>query len=342
MTSIDSLPDASPLPELALLPEFAVFRASGADAATFLHGQLTQDIEHLAPGSARMAGYCSPKGRLLASMVAWSEPNAETGHPDILLLARADAAAALTRRLAMFILRAKVKISLTNQPVYGANVDNTTVKAATLGGHALPLQAWQCADLPGGTWITLPTGSETALHGFYVAAQPANEPGSPAAATPAQQDDVAHTATTPATSLADDWRRATLQAGLPWIGGATADLFIPQNVNFDCIGAINFRKGCYPGQEVVARSHYRGTLKRRMGFGTLPSDPGLVLPAGSDVYDPARPQEPAGRIVDSAPGAVLLEAPLDSLEAGVLRHGAVDGPEIRIGKLPYSLDKPAN
>ena len=66
---------------------------------------------------------------------------------------------------------------------------------------------------------------------------------------------------------ADAWRAADLAAGIPWIGAATQDLFIPQTVNLELIQGVSFTKGCYPGQEVVARSHYRGTVKRRMAYG---------------------------------------------------------------------------
>ncbi|CAM3740581.1 hypothetical protein EV679_1948 [Kerstersia gyiorum] len=330
MTTIDSPTGTSPaLLSLALLPEFSVFRASGADAASFLHGQLTQDIEHLGPTDARLAGYCSPKGRLLATVLAWrdSAPAGDgepaSGNGDILLLARADAAEALTRRLAMFILRAKAKISLAQQVVYGASIPagHEAIAEAAAGG-SLPHQPWHKAHLPSGTWIALPP-ADGLVQWFFLPTSTELPAGAHA-------------------GRPEDWQRAHLAAGIPWIGGVTADLFVPQNVNFDCIGGINFRKGCYPGQEVVARSHYRGTLKRRMGFGTLPDAPELIADPGADVFAPERPQEPAGRIVASAPGVVLLEAPLDTLAAGKLRYGAVDGPVIAVGSLPYPLEKPEN
>ncbi|CAM4092801.1 YgfZ/GcvT domain-containing protein [Kerstersia similis] len=332
MTTIDSLDgnDAAPL-FLTPLPEFAVFRVTGADAASFLHGQLTQDIEHLGPAEARLAGYCSPKGRLLVSLLVWRSGEQASGQApeaagDILLLARGDAADALTRRLAMFILRAKAKISASPQAVYGASVAaEQLTQAEQLAGGSLPQTPWQKADLPSGTWIALPQAPAGPLQWFVL---PVNMEA-PVLAGAQTMD-------------AETWYQAHLGAGIPWIGGATADLFVPQNVNFDCIGGINFRKGCYPGQEVVARSHYRGTLKRRMGYGTLNAAPTLLADPAADVFDPARPQEPAGRVVASAPGVVLLEAPLDVLAAGELRYGAVDGPAITIGSLPYPLEKPEN
>lgn len=333
MTTIASLHSPAPAAlSLALLPEFAIFRVSGADAASFLHGQLTQDVEHLGPDDARLAGYCSPKGRLLASLLVWREgapPEAASAggdQGDILLLARADAAQAITRRLAMFILRAKVKITASQQAVYGVTLAGGQLAAAEQAAQgALPQAPWHKADLPSGTWLALPAAPAGTQQWFFLPAGNAQP-----AWGEAQNVE------------AGAWYQTHLSAGIPWIGGATADLFVPQNVNFDCIGGINFRKGCYPGQEVVARSHYRGTLKRRMGHGIFQADPALLAEPAADVFDSARPQEPAGRIVASAPGAVLLEAPLDTLAGGELRYGAIDGPVITVGTLPYPLEKPAN
>ncbi|KAG1081140.1 hypothetical protein G6F40_015613 [Rhizopus arrhizus] len=123
---------------------------------------------------------------------------------------------------------------------------------------------------------------------------------------------------------------------------AMADVFIPQTVNLELIQGVSFTKGCYPGQEVVARSHYRGTVKRRMAYGTIAdaSLQGAAL-AGVDVFDATQPGEPIGRVVDAASEAgvasVLFETTLAALPAGDLRLGAADGPRIAAAPLPYSI-----
>src|SRR5690606_20468615 len=136
------------------------------------------------------------------------------------------------------------------------------------------------------------------------------------------------------------WHAADLAAGLPWIGAQTQDLFIPQTVNLDLIEGVSFSKGCYPGQEVVARSHYRGTVKRRMALGTLSAAVPAAEP-GADIYDARQAGEPCGRIVDAAERTVLFEAPLDAVEGGDLRLGAPDGPAIAPRALPYRAPNPA-
>jgi folate-binding protein YgfZ len=118
----------------------------------------------------------------------------------------------------------------------------------------------------------------------------------------------------------------------------TQDLFIPQTVNLDLIGGVSFTKGCYPGQEVVARSHYRGTVKRRMAYGIVPGQAAATIMAGSDVYHAATPNEPCGRVIDAAgapDASILFETTLSTLSSGDLRLGSVDGPVIQSRPLQY-------
>ena len=138
---------------------------------------------------------------------------------------------------------------------------------------------------------------------------------------------------------ADAWRAADLAAGIPWIGAATQDLFIPQTVNLELIQGVSFTKGCYPGQEVVARSHYRGTVKRRMAYAASRRAPRKARWRTS-MYDAAQPDEPVGRVIDAARHAgsvsALFEIALAALP-GDLRLGAADGPRIAVAPLPYSI-----
>ncbi|MGE8659307.1 MAG: YgfZ/GcvT domain-containing protein [Achromobacter sp.] len=318
--------------QCAPLEDFAVFSAAGADALTFLHGQLTQDVTGLPADAARLAGYCTAKGRLLATLVMWRGADPAEDAPRLYGLVRQDLAAALIKRLSMFVLRAKVK--LAPAPLRAAGVQAAPAQVADLEAAAgpLPRTPWQRAELPSGTWIAAPSAGAT-LRWWWLASDEQLASAAPLAAVlglaPAAQ-----------------WHAADLAAGIPWITAATQDVFIPQTVNLDLIQGVSFTKGCYPGQEVVARSHYRGTVKRRMAFGTLA---GADLPAGADlagqdVFDATQPGEPTGRVVDAARGhdtgdtvSVLFETTLAALPQGDLRLGAADGPRIAPAPLPYSI-----
>ncbi|CAB3708213.1 folate-binding protein YgfZ [Achromobacter sp. SIMBA_011] len=314
--------------QLAPLDDFAVFSASGADALTFLHGQLTQDVTGLPADAARLAGYCTAKGRLLATLVMWRGAAPAEDAPQLYALVRQDLAAALIKRLSMFVLRAKVKLAPAALHVAGVQADPAQLPALEAAAGALPRTPWQRAELPSGTWIAAPSAGAVARW-WWIASDEQLAAAAPLAAVLGQVP-------------AAQWHAADLAAGIPWITTATQDVFIPQTVNLDLIQGVSFTKGCYPGQEVVARSHYRGTVKRRMAFGTIAdagvADAGL---AGQDVFDATQPGEPTGRIVDAARGdagvSVLFETTLAALPEGDLRLGAADGPRIAAAPLPYSI-----
>lgn len=312
----------------AALPDYAVVAASGADALTFLHGQLTQDVAGLPADAARLSGYCTAKGRLLATLVLW---RAETvpAAPDaaeaarVYALTRRDLTDALVKRLSMFVLRAKVKLAVA--PLQAAGVWCSPERRASLqsaAGGALPTAAWQRAELATGTWIAAPSAGE-ALRWWWIASE-------------AQLQQAGALAAQLARGTPDQWRGDDLAAGLPWVAAATQDLFIPQTLNLDLLDGVSFTKGCYPGQEVVARSHYRGTVKRRAAYGRLDgqADP---PPPGTDIYDATQPQEPCGRVIEASRDGVLFEIALAALAAGELRIGAPDGPHIAVAPLPYAL-----
>ncbi|MGH8815852.1 MAG: YgfZ/GcvT domain-containing protein, partial [Achromobacter pestifer] len=273
--------------QCAPLEDFVVFSASGADALTFLHGQLTQDVTGLPADAARLAGYCTAKGRLLATLVMWRAAPGADDAPQLYGMVRQDLSQALIKRLSMFVLRAKVKLAAT--PLHVAGVQASPENAAALEAvtGALPRAAWQRADLPSGTWIAAPS-ADASLRWWWIASDEQLDQAGPLAAVlglaPAAQ-----------------WQVADLAAGIPWIATATQDVFIPQTVNLELIQGVSFTKGCYPGQEVVARSHYRGTVKRRMAYGTIADATlqGATL-AGVDVFDATQPGEPIGRVVDAA------------------------------------------
>jgi hypothetical protein len=289
------------------LPDWGLIRATGADGASFLHGQLTQDVLHLDPAQARLAGYCSAKGRLLASFVMW-----RGGTDEILLACSADLLPAALKRLSMFVLRAKCRLADAGSEItlYGLAGPSAT---RWLGDGA-PMAPWQRRPVAGGDAIRLPDGEGVAR---YLFAAPA---AGPAPALPPLD--------------ADAWRWLEVASGVVRITAATAEQFVPQMVNLELVGGVNFQKGCYPGQEVVARSQYRGTVKRRLQ--RVSSSAPLV--PGQEVFDAGDPGQPAGMValaasLDGRHHAALVEIKLAALD-GELRAGEA---RLELGALPYEI-----
>lgn len=300
-----------------LLDDLTVLRASGADAADFLHGQLTQDIAGLAPGVARLAAYCTPKGRLLATLIIFRDPD---NHDDLLALVKADIAPSLTKRLSMFILRAKAKIEITDLKALGVSTQIAGSDDATSLTPPAADTEWSVVTDNHGIWISAPT-AEGSDHRWWLIA-----PGETAIQTTTSDPGV--------------WQAADIRAGLPWIETPTQDLFIPQTLNLDLIDGVNFTKGCYPGQEVVARSHYRGTVKRRMAYGIAATTD--VPDTGTDIFDAERPESPSGRVVNAASheGQVhlLLEVHLSEMSTARYCLGSANGASIALHPLPYGIE----
>ena len=293
------------------LPDWGVIRAHGEDAAAFLHGQLTQDIEHLDAEHARLAGYCSAKGRLLATFIAWApEPG------QVLLACSADLLQPTLKRLSMFVLRARCKLTdaTSSYEVWGLAGEPA---AGWLAGAA-PGEAWQRRRLGDGSVVRLPDGGQTSR---FLLLQPA---GATPPALPALD--------------AQTWAWLEAQSAVARIVAATADRFVPQMLNYELVGGVDFRKGCYPGQEVVARSQYRGTVKRR----AMLFDADATAQPGDEVFHDDDPTQPAGLVANVGVGpdgrtSALVEVKLASVQSGTLHLRASNGPALRLARLPYAL-----
>lgn len=302
--------DVKTLQGAVRLADWGVMRAQGADAASFLHGQLTQDVLHLEEHSARLAGFCSAKGRLQASLLLW-----RGGSDELLLACSADVLPATLKRLSMFVLRAKCKLGDASAAL---TLHGLAGPAATAWlGAGAPAAPWQRADAAGGHALRLPD-----VQGLprYLLALPAD------GAAPAL----------PALSL-DAWQWLEVSSGVPRIVAATAEQFVPQMINFEVVGGVNFQKGCYPGQEVVARSQYRGTIKRRAFV--LACD--AAAQPGQEVFHEAHPDQPAGMVVNAASlegsHLALVELKLTAIDGGALHLGASGGPQLHRVAQPYAL-----
>ena len=306
---------------IAVLDDLGLIAATGADAASFLHSQLTNDVEHLDTAGSRLAGYCSPKGRLLASMHLW-----KSGDAIMLQLAR-DIQAGVQKRLQMFVLRAKVALS---------EVTEHHVTFGLSGQAATEVLAKWFPTLPDAIYGKVESSSGVLIRVSDARGSPRYQwiapPTVAAEAAPAAADILR-----PADSSA--WRLTEIQAGIPRITLATQEKFVPQMINFEAIGGVNFKKGCYPGQEIVARSQYLGKLKRRMMPASV--DHPQAQP-GMEVFSEAEPGQPCGMLVnaeknDGQGADCLVELKIAAMEAGTVHLGSIEGPPLRFQALPYPL-----
>jgi tRNA-modifying protein YgfZ len=294
------MPPASP-PRLVDLSHNALIAVTGDDATAFLQGQLTNDVAALKPGEAQWTGWCSPKGRLIASLLLARKADG------YLAMLPAELAPAIARKLSMYVLRSKVKIADASGAYarYGVLGEGSADAVRTLGGD--------------GELLGLPIAED--LHAVI-----------------APHDDARlealRRATTPAGPEA--WTLALIHAGIPTVVAATQEEFVPQMANFDLIGGVSFRKGCYTGQEIVARTQYRGILKKRMALAHVE---GATPTPGQSVYSPVFGEQSAGTVVNAAPAPgggydFLLVAQIESLREGNLRLGSPDGVPIAIRSHP--------
>nr|WP_284507715.1 folate-binding protein [Caballeronia sp. GACF4] len=300
------------------LTQFGVIDIKGEDAASFLHNQVTNDVQHLDASTARLAGYCSPKGRLLGSFLMWR--SADT----VRLLISHDVQAPVQKRLSMFVLRAKAKLSDAT-PELAAVGFAGDVRAALSGiFDALPDGVHVKVEGPHGALIRVPDAAHRPRF-LWVG---------PRADIEARLPELGEKLRRAGPAL---WDWLDIHAGEPRITQATTEQFVPQMVNFDVLGAVNFKKGCYPGQEIVARSQYRGTIKRRTALAH-----GESATPGAELFHSADPGQPCGMVVNVAPaegGGVdcLVEIKLASLDNGSVHVGAADGPALEFVPLPYAF-----
>ncbi|WP_321791085.1 folate-binding protein [Caballeronia sp. J97] len=301
------------------LTQFGVIDVKGEDAASFLHNQITNDVQHLDASTARLAGYCSPKGRLLGSFLMWRTADAVR-----LLIAR-DTQAAVQKRLSMFVLRSKAKLTDASAEVTAVGFAGD-VRAALSGiFDALPDGVHVKVEGPHGSLIRVPDAAHRPRF-LWVG------PKAEVEARLAKLDEKLKRAPE------QMWDWLDIHAGEPRITHATVEQFVPQMVNFDILGAVNFKKGCYPGQEIVARSQYRGTIKRRTALAHVDDD----AAPGAELFHSDDPGQPCGLVVNVAPaengGAdCLVEIKLAALENGSVHIGSAAGPALAFVPLPYAF-----
>lgn len=296
----------SPLAHLGLI------ECLGEDAKSFLHNQLTSDINHLELACAQHSAWCTAKGRMLASFLLY---RTDSGYRALL---SADLLATIQKRLQMFVLRSKVKI---------ADLSGTHESIGLAGPHAAAALTQAGLPAPGRRLeaLAFADGMVIRLDDTRYIVSVASTAAAPLWTALAAS---ARPAGTPV------WQWLDVQAGIPLITEATKEAFIPQMTNFDKIGGVSFHKGCYPGQEIVARTQYLGKVKRHL-YRIHAAD---AIAAGASIYAPENPEHPCGMVATAAPApgggydalAVVQE---NFVAANDLELGVPGGPRIAIAAI---------
>ena len=300
------------------LSQAALVGFAGEDAQTFLHNQLSCDVAALTPGRGTYGAYCTPKGRMLASFLLW---RSEQG---FFMQLPSSLREPIQKQLSKFILRSKVKASDASGDwtVIGVAGKDAAALVQRVGGQA-PQNVHDVAHTQDAMVIRLP-GERYEL----VVARDKAPRILESLAAGAEKSGFEH------------WDWLDIRAGIPTILPATQEQFVPQMVNLDLIGGVSLTKGCYPGQEIVARMHYRGTLKQRM---VLANIPGTDRPEpGAKLYSPTFGEQACGTVVNAARSPeggydVLAVIQIASAEKGDVHWKSLDGPALKFLPLPYKV-----
>ena len=299
----------------------SVLRIAGPDAATFLQGQLTDDVAALSPGEAEYGAWCSPKGRMLANFLV-----RRSGDSIFELLLPQSLSDAIAKRLRMFVLRSRVTVDDASDesirlgvggPNAGQAIGSALGEPPAVGAAASLGEALVTA-LPGPRYVVAvaPDGAASCWDRLAAACRPAGFAA---------------------------WQWLTIRAGVPIVTAITSDQFVPQAANWDVLGGVSFQKGCYAGQEIVARTQYLGRLKERLALLHLDAAPPA---AGERLFSVAFGEQPCGTIVNAAAAPdggsdMLAVLQLAAAESGDVHLGAPGGPSLRLSTLPYDTPAPA-
>jgi tRNA-modifying protein YgfZ len=244
------------------LESLRALRVTGPDAGSFLQNQLSSDLREVNPARGQLSGWHDPKGRVLAFLRVLPHPEG------FVLVMHAGLLETVRQRLRMFVLRARVSLE-AGPPVYGLSGAHGDA-AGVLAGLALDTAPLSAACSEALSVLRLPGRA-----GWLLAGELDLDAAPDAAAENA-------------------WARAEIEAGLPEVFPETSGEFVAQMINLDRIGAVSFNKGCYPGQEIVARAHHLGRVKRR-----------------ARVFSAAGAPPPPGEALADAGGAVVRAASAD-------------------------------
>ncbi|MDB5802207.1 MAG: folate-binding protein YgfZ [Rhodocyclales bacterium] len=304
---------------LVPLTHTGLIRAEGEDTAVFLHNLLSNDVKKLPLHGAQFTSFNSAKGRMLANLTLWRD------NSSYLLQLSTDLLATTHKKLSMFVMRSKVRLSDATDDFALIGVAGADAAAALdAAGLTLPPEVLTVSQ---GTVQAVRIDADRIVL-IVPVAQAANV-----------WQKLSLRGAKPAGTAA--WRWLDIQAGVPQITAATQDEFVAQMLNFELLGGVNFQKGCYPGQEIVARTQYLGKLKKRMYLAHL-DVVDAPLP-GSDLFAPEFGEQSCGKLLSVAPAPqsgfdALAVLQIASFEGGQVHLGTPDGPLLTFGTLPYVVN----
>jgi len=303
---------------LCELSHLGLLEVSGEDAVTFLQGQVTNDVKLLTGNNAHYSAYCTPKGRMLALFLTFS-------HFDHLHLQfNRDLLEPIMKRLRMYVMRSKVQIKDVSDEInrFGLNGPQAASVLATLFS-SVPTQDYELLTLENGALLKLPATDNNQR--FEIFANAENTP-------------IIWNALKQHCQLVGKpcWDWLEIQVGIPDISQKTQEQFVPQMLNLDILKGISFKKGCYTGQEIVARTHYLGSVKRRTYLASI--DSSSMPSEGDKIHDDA--QNEVGQIVRVAPNLengidALIEMRIDAQQTGKIFWNTTP---VNIKPLPYPLE----
>ncbi|MCB1886959.1 MAG: folate-binding protein YgfZ [Rhodocyclaceae bacterium] len=299
------------------LVHWRLIRIRGEERITFLHNLVSNDVQKLATGALQWNSLNSPKGRMIASFLLWKEADS------LMMALSADLHAQILKKLRMYVLRSKVTLE-------DASGEFSLIGLA--GPKAADVLAHAACDLPAAAMTGAPQDAPRTLsldHDMFVILAPADADARLWQACQAG-------GATPAGTAA--WHLRQIRAGVPQVTAPVQEEFVAQMLNFELIGGVSFTKGCYPGQEIVARTQYLGKLKKRMYHLHASAEPAV----GADLFGQGFGEQAVGKVVLAAPSPrggweCLAVAQTAAVEAGELRLGGTDGVALDVLELPYSL-----
>lgn len=302
------------------LSHWGLLQFSGDDAQAFLQNQLSCDIREIGLNAANYGSYCTPKGRVLANFIVWQRES------DLFMQLPASLLSAVQKRLSLYVLRAKVKIT---------NCSDTWIRFGIAGANA----------------ITLIRDIENSVNDFAYPMQLQHSEKFSALYLSQNRAEIITTIENAQATWnqlsqharpvgANCWNWLEIRAGIPNILPETQEMFLPQMINLDAIGGVSFKKGCYPGQEIVARTQYLGKLKRRMRLVHIATTE--TIAAGDALYSMDMNDQLSGNIVNAEPSPhggfdALAVVQLSSIDANEIHCLSTQGPVLEFQSLPYSL-----
>ncbi len=298
------------------LSQFGILRVSGEDAQGFLQNLFSSDVREVSPQRAQFGSFNTAKGRMLATFLIW-----QVGADYFLQLPKS-LCEAMRKKLSMYILRSKVKIT---------DASDEMVSIGVAGVEALALIEECFASIPGDVFAVGQSSNGSVIRfeadRFQVNTTPEHAPSLWKCLNDGAR---------PAASACWDWRN--IRAGIPVVLPATQEQFVPQMANLDLVGGVNFKKGCYPGQEIVARMHYLGKLKRRMYLAHIAGN----AQAGDELFSAEMEGQASGMVVNAAAapngGSDLLAVVQISSQAAQQVHlGSLQGEALEFQQLPYVI-----